>query len=282
MFKKYPFILFIVVFVFLFQFLSAHALRFSPAKSTAYQPVVNYTAYVVSNTDFGDTILAQATSSPNISLTFTAIFGNSGNTVSFGSVMTNASGIAQAFGNYDWLNEYTNKVFVNGQTKQAEIVAKDTVANLAGTARYNITIYAETIGITGTVDGASFTWGGTLAQGKTLKTTCTNSTNMKVGLDGGPYSSVGTKNGYTITYDFPNNNTGTTALTYKIICQNIGGTANEQARTFNLAPTIPSPSGNINATGCTILSGASTCNGSINWTTTNPTHTSQVTSNYPA
>ncbi|HPX52535.1 MAG TPA: hypothetical protein PLE26_02035 [Candidatus Paceibacterota bacterium] len=150
------------------------------------------------------------------------------------------------------------------------------------TATYNITLSYAPITIEGKVDGASFTWGGTLAQGKTLKTTCTNSTNMKVGLDGGPYSSVGTKNGYTITYDFPNNNTGTTALTYKIICQNIGGTANEQARTFNLAPTIPSPSGNINATGCTILSGASTCNGSINWTTTNPTHTSQVTSNYPA
>jgi hypothetical protein len=165
--------------------------------------------------------------------------------------------------------------------KMQQIVTYDGTA-VSAQATYQITISYAPIGITGTVDGASFTWGGTLAQGKTLKTTCTNSTNMKVGLDGGPYSSVGTKNGYTITYDFPNNNTGTTALTYKIICQNIGGTANEQARTFNLAPTIPSPSGNINATGCTILSGASTCNGSINWTTTNPTHTSQVTSNYPA
>ncbi|MEA4910958.1 hypothetical protein SDC9_08028 [bioreactor metagenome] len=142
-------------------------------------------------------------------------------------------------------------------------------------AIYNITLSYAPIGITGLVDGANFTWGNSLPLNKTVNITCTNATNMT--LDG---VSVGTKNGYTITYPFTNTNSSTNTITKTIVCTNIGGTTNQQTRTFNLPGQI---SGTITATNCTIANGASTCNSTVSWNTINPGSTiSQVTSNYPS
>src|SRR4029077_2934545 len=41
-------------------------------------------------------------------------------------------------------------------------------------------------------------------------------------------------------------------------------------------------SGTLNSPSCTIASGASSCNVTLTWTTTNPVGTSQVTSNTPS
>lgn len=142
-------------------------------------------------------------------------------------------------------------------------------------AIYNITLSYAPVGITGLVDGANFTWGNSLPLNKTVNITCTNATNMT--LDG---VSVGTKNGYTIAYPFTNTNSSTNTITKTIVCTNIGGTTNQQTRTFNLPGQI---SGTITATNCTIANGASTCNSTVSWNTINPGSTiSQVTSNYPS
>jgi len=60
-----------------------------------------------------------------------------------------------------------------------------------------------------------------------------------------------------------------------------GASSSEVYSSFNC---IPAPTGNLTAspTSCTIASGASSCNVSLTWTTTNPVGTSAITSNYPS
>jgi len=64
--------------------------------------------------------------------------------------------------------------------------------------------------------------------------------------------------------------------TFSIYCTNTNGNSSIK----NVAVTVSSPvsmSGSLTASNCTIASGASTCNTTLNWTTANPVATSAVT-----
>jgi len=90
---------------------------------------------------------------------------------------------------------------------------------------------------------------------------------------GGSWS-CGTTNGSgNCTYQWSGFNSGDAGRTYSYTATVAGKTAN----CGSVSITAPPMSGTLSATNCTIASGASSCNTTLTWSTTNPVATSSVT-----
>lgn len=286
MFKKYFFFLIFLGLSFaLISSTHAHAFIDKSPDPVDWKQNATYTAEVVSQNDFYDTINIEVLSAPinagkTAQLSINWYDNPNSKPQPFKTVTLDANGDATVtIPNHPW---------PEAQFPNFEVDVDAQVAGyfgVSGNATYKVKAsYAET----SLTNKQGYANNATIPLGTTVTFNCTNSSEMYFGsadnwaaaqLVDHDYGSQTSGNGgglkgYALSYSPTFNTPGN----YKVECDNIGGTASRNVNTFTVA-TAPVMTGALTASpaACLISAGANSCSTNLTWTTTNPVATSQVT-----
>lgn len=194
---------------------------------------------VVSDNDFNDTIFIKATSTPGNTLTFYADWkDDSQQTIQIDTRTVPANGIVELNVPHKW-----NSV-VGFPQYWVDFTAKDQNNNPPLQATYKANVEYATITLT---NNAAITQNANVTKGTNVTFTCTNSSEMYYGPStnwpSGAQKVQSKYNGnsladYTLNYNITLNTLGT----YKVECDNVGGTNTRKDITFNVIDTSTLPS----------------------------------------